>query len=86
MTLKNYTGPDVRSQREKLGLSQHDFWAHFGTTQSAGSRYESGREIPEPVQILLRIALGSEAKSALIVETLRQLAKPPKQARPPKGE
>jgi len=60
MKLKLYTGSEVRELRQKLRLNQAEFWAHFHTTQSGGSRYESGREIPRPVQVLLNIAFGSE--------------------------
>jgi transcriptional regulator with XRE-family HTH domain len=41
--------------RTKLGLNQQDFWTRIGVTQSGGSRYESGREMPKPVQELLRL-------------------------------
>jgi len=41
--------------RRKLGLNQQDFWTKIGVTQSGGSRYESGREMPKPVQELLRL-------------------------------
>lgn len=46
---------DPRSIRRKLGLNQQDFWPPIGVTQSGGSRYESGRRMPAPVQELLRI-------------------------------
>jgi hypothetical protein len=38
-----------KSRRE----SQSRFWARFGVTQSRGSRFECGAEIPTPVCILL---------------------------------
>ena len=38
--------------RTKLGLNQSEFWEKLGVTQSGGSRYESGRDIPRPVQRL----------------------------------
>jgi transcriptional regulator with XRE-family HTH domain len=41
--------------RRKLGLNQQEFWTKIGVTQSGGSRYESGREMPKPVQELLRL-------------------------------
>jgi transcriptional regulator with XRE-family HTH domain len=41
--------------REKLGLNQQEFWTKIGVTQSGGSRYESGREMPKPVRELLRL-------------------------------
>jgi transcriptional regulator with XRE-family HTH domain len=38
-----------------LGLNQEQFWTQIGVTQSGGSRYESGREMPRPVKELLRL-------------------------------
>ena len=46
---------DARSIRLKLGLNQDEFWTQIGVTQSGGSRYESGREMPKPVRELLRL-------------------------------
>lgn len=46
---------DVRAVRRKLGLNQQQFWSKLGVTQSGGSRYESGRNMPRPVQQLLRL-------------------------------
>ncbi|WIM05681.1 MAG: helix-turn-helix domain-containing protein [Candidatus Nitricoxidivorans perseverans] len=46
---------DAREIRRKLGLNQQQFWSRLGVTQSGGSRYESGRNIPRPVQQLLRL-------------------------------
>ena len=44
-----------REIRRKLGLNQHDFWSKVGVTQSGGSRYESGRNMPRPVRELVRL-------------------------------
>lgn len=41
--------------RKQLGMNQQDFWSKIGVTQSGGSRYESGRNMPKPVQELLRV-------------------------------
>jgi transcriptional regulator with XRE-family HTH domain len=46
---------DILSIRQKLGLSQQQFWARLGVTQSGGSRYENGRRMPRPVQQLVRL-------------------------------
>ncbi len=46
---------DPREIRRKLGVTQVEFWSRIGTTQSAGSRYESGRAMPRTVQALLRL-------------------------------
>ena len=37
--------------------NQSDFWRRFGTTQSAGSRYETSRAMPRPVQLLLALEI-----------------------------
>jgi transcriptional regulator with XRE-family HTH domain len=44
-----------REIRHKLGLNQQQFWSKIGVTQSGGSRYESGRNMPRPVRELLRL-------------------------------
>lgn len=53
--MKSIEKLDVREIRRKLGLNQQQFWSKLGVTQSGGSRYESGRNIPRPVQQLLRL-------------------------------
>lgn len=66
---------DVLAYRKSLGENQNAFWQRFGVTQSGGSRYESGRNIPRPVRLLislyasgtiddeaLRVAAGGKAK------------------------
>lgn len=44
---------DIGTTRKKESLNQMDFWKRYGVTQSGGSRYESGRNIPKPLAILL---------------------------------
>lgn len=44
-----------RDIRRKLGMNQQEFWTQIGVTQSGGSRYESGRNMPKPVRELLRL-------------------------------
>ncbi len=44
---------DPKKRRQEMELNQTKFWAMFGTTQSGGSRYESGREVPTPVAMLM---------------------------------
>ena len=46
---------DAREIRRKLAMNQQQFWSKLGVTQSGGSRYESGRNMPRPVQQLLRL-------------------------------
>jgi DNA-binding transcriptional regulator YiaG len=44
---------DIADTRKKQNTNQTEFWTRFGVTQSGGSRYESGRNIPKPLAILL---------------------------------
>jgi predicted transcriptional regulator len=46
---------DLREIRRRLGMNQSEFWSRLGITQSGGSRYESGRDMPWAVGQLLRL-------------------------------
>lgn len=65
------SGQAIWTLRVHLGLSQTEFWGRVGVLQSAGSRYESGHSIPNPVQILLRLAYVPEAELLAVVAGLR---------------
>lgn len=54
-TLKQ-TPKEIRVKRKQ---NQSEFWKTIGVTQSGGSRYESGRAIPEPTKRLLELVEGS---------------------------
>lgn len=62
---------DPVAVRRKLGINQTQFWTPLGVTQSGGSRYESGRSIPKPVQMLLTIRYGTDKQAEKMVSTLR---------------
>lgn len=47
--------PNPREVRQKLNMNQQEFWSKVGVTQSGGSRYESGREMPKAVRELVRL-------------------------------
>lgn len=47
---------EIRAARKQ---NQGEFWSRLGVTQSGGSRYESGRDIPEPTRRLLELVEGS---------------------------
>lgn len=70
--MKNTKEIDARALRIKTGLNQSKFWTPLGVTQSCGSRYESGRPIPEPVRKLLVIGYGTDKQSAEEVAKLRR--------------
>ncbi len=48
-------GPGI--YREQSDQNQTDFWARFGTIQSAGSRYETGRAMPRPLKLLITLEM-----------------------------
>ena len=72
MKFSTTSGPAAKKLRQRLNINQHDFWARIGVTQSGGSRYESGRDIPKPTARLLTIAYGNERESARAVKDLRK--------------
>ena len=45
----------LRKYRKARRESQDRFWSRFGVTQSRGSRFELGVDIPRPVAILLKL-------------------------------
>ena len=60
MTFLYQTAEWLKKTRKGLGLNQAEFWHPVGVTQSGGSRYESGRDVPDSVRMLLAIAYGTE--------------------------
>lgn len=52
----------IKMLRLQKRLNQTKFWAPLGVTQSGASRYEKGRRLPRPVQILLHIAYGTKTE------------------------
>lgn len=69
-TLKFTTGEAVKAVRQKRNENQAEFWSRLGVTQSGGSRYESGRNIPKPVQLLLQVTYGTDKQSKDLVAWL----------------
>ena len=62
---------DLKEMRKKRGMNQSNFWAPLGVTQSGGSRYESDRNIPAPVESLVTIAYGTPAQLFKELQRLR---------------
>ena len=65
------TGPELKALRRKLLLNQSDFWNRIKVTQSGGSRYESGRNVPKPVALLLNLTYGTDKQAAAVMNYLR---------------
>jgi transcriptional regulator with XRE-family HTH domain len=54
----NITGAQCAALRARHKINQQDFWSTVGVTQSGGSRYESGRPIPKPTQLVISLVFG----------------------------
>lgn len=59
------------NMRKKLGMNQMDFWGKIGVTQSGGSRYESGRNIPKPTIIALHVVYTPSTELSTVLESIR---------------
>lgn len=70
MRFTSESGPAAKGTRERLKINQKAFWARVNVTQSGGSRYETGREMPEPVAECLTIAYGGEQEAVRAVKRL----------------
>ena len=66
------TGKDAYVLRKKLGINQSQFWNRLHVTQSGGSRYESGRDMPEQLSILLHLVYGSDKQAQELLDLLRK--------------
>lgn len=66
-----FSAEQISTLRRKAGLSQEAFWGQLGITRSSGSRYETGGEIPGPVQFLLQLAYGDAGEAQALFASLR---------------
>ena len=66
------TGDQAAALRKKQGVNQSVFWSRIRVTQSGGSRYESGRKLPHPVQLLLHLTYAPEAQAQALLAYLRE--------------
>ena len=67
------TGKEAKLLRSKLGMNQSEFWSRISVTQSGGSRYESGRNLPKPVRVLLHLAYSPEKQATAMLKHLRKI-------------
>ena len=64
------SGADLKALRKALGINQATFWDGLQATQSGGSRYESGRNIPASIRALVILVFGTEAHARQQLEAL----------------
>lgn len=75
------TGKQARALRSRTKINQSNFWQTVGVTQSAGSRYESERRIPQPIHLLLTLVYGTEPRAHELLKKLRSVRNGNKSAR-----
>lgn len=73
-TFTAITGERAKELRAATGLDQKQFWRSLGCAQSTGSKYESGGEIPRPVQLLMH-AMYVDEKAGSSAKLKRAAAK-----------
>lgn len=62
---------DIAADRKKESLNQSDFWSRYGVTQSGGSRYESGRNIPKALAILISLHRSGKVTDKDLADALK---------------
>ena len=65
-----------REIRRRLGLNQEQFWTQIGVTQSGGSRYESGRNIPTPIAMLLAVWASGKIDDSDLAQARKAIGRP----------
>ncbi len=65
-------GKQALALRERAKLRQTEFWNLIGLSQTAGSRYESGkRRIPRNIELLLQLIYGKCEDAVALFVRLR---------------
>lgn len=62
--------------RKQAGENQEIFWRRFGVTQSGGSRYESGRNIPTPIALLVAVWASGKIDDSDLAQARRAIGRP----------
>ncbi|HZX26335.1 MAG TPA: XRE family transcriptional regulator [Telluria sp.] len=70
----------IRQVRKDLRENQTRFWRRFGVTQSSGSRFEQGIDIPPPLAILIELYLANKVSDEDLAAVQREQVERP--ARP----
>jgi DNA-binding transcriptional regulator YiaG len=69
--LKAFNPAKIQENRKISGMNQYAYWSRFGITQSGGSRYESGRNIPMPTSMLMRLLEAGRITEQDIVDAMK---------------
>jgi transcriptional regulator with XRE-family HTH domain len=63
--------PDLYAERTKENLNQTEFWSRYGVTQSGGSRYEQGRNVPKALAILISLHRSGKVTDKDLADALK---------------
>lgn len=72
MAKKSPTIHNPSELRKASGMNQTEFWKRFGVTQSAGSRYESGRSLPRPLRVLMQATIDGAIDEPTLAKLLKK--------------
>lgn len=67
---------NLAALRKQTGENQETFWRRFGVTQSGGSRYESGRNIPTPIALLVALWANGKIEDSDLAQARRAIGRP----------
>lgn len=74
--LKRFNHDNAQALRKLSGLNQTDYWGQYGMTQSAGSRYEKGRDISRPTTMLMWLHQSGRINDDDLANALKATRKP----------
>lgn len=69
--LRSKTLEGITAARRATGRTQTEFWSLLGITQSGGARYENGRSLPRPLQMLIWLRDAGRISDCDLSEALR---------------
>lgn len=72
MAKKSPTIHNPSELRKSASMNQTEFWKRFGVTQSCGSRYESGRRMPTPLEVLMQAQMDGAIDEATLAKLLKK--------------
>lgn len=67
---------NLAALRKGYGENQEVFWRRFGVTQSGGSRYESGRNIPTPIALLVSLWAAGKVTEEDLAQIRKMIGRP----------
>ena len=68
---KAFSIAELIKERTQAGRNQTAYWSRFGVTQSGGSRYESGRAVPKPLQMLIQLNRSGKISDKELADALK---------------